>query len=58
MNPVAIIEAASLLFKLAIEVRSALMQKGEWTPEQEAEFQNRRQDLILQPWWIPEGGTN
>ena len=58
MNPVAIIEAASLLFKLAIEVREALQQKGEWTPQQEADFQEKRQMLILQPWWIPEGNQD
>jgi hypothetical protein len=54
MSPV-IIQAIVLGFEAVQEVRKTLMERGEWTPEQEAAFNAKSERILGQPHWRVEG---
>ena len=57
MDPLTIITMATGLFKLASQIRSDLMQKGEWSAEQEAAWNAQGEALFNSPAWQPQTPT-
>lgn len=54
MDPLTILSLAIGLYKLASNIRTDLMQRGEWTAEQEAKWQGEGEALFASPAWQPD----
>jgi len=54
MDPLTILSLATGLYKLASSIRTDLMQRGEWTTEQEAKWQGEGEALFASPAWQPD----
>jgi hypothetical protein len=57
MNPAVVLAAmtaAQQLIEFIIKVRAEAQRDGEWTPEQEAQFDAMMQIKFEQPHWKPE----
>lgn len=55
MNPL-IISAIVQGFELVKDIRKTLMERGEWTPEQEAAFNGRTEGRLNEPHWAVQDG--
>lgn len=55
MNP-AVISAIVSGFELVKEIRRTLMERGEWTPEQEAAFSGKTEQTFKEPHWTVQDG--
>jgi hypothetical protein len=54
MSP-ALIQAVVLAFEALQDIRKSLLEKGEWTPEQESAFNAKSEKVLSQPHWKVEG---
>ncbi|NBW18998.1 MAG: hypothetical protein EBR82_64585 [Caulobacteraceae bacterium] len=54
MSPV-VIQAIVLAFQEIVEIRAALLQKGEWSPEQEAAFNAKSEKILSEKQWQIKG---
>lgn len=57
MDPLTIIAMATGLYKLASQIRTDLMQKGEWTPAQEQAWKSQGEALFNSAAWAPTDGV-
>jgi hypothetical protein len=53
-----LIQAIVLAFQEIVEIRAALLQKGEWSPEQEAAFNSKSEKILQGPQWQIKGTTS
>lgn len=49
-----IISAGKAGYDFVMSVRTSAQQSGEWTPEQEAEFQAKLAAEAIDPAWLPD----